>query len=187
MVDDFKDFDVNLSYVLLLDPIPEPFVDESAKQVTENVDDDKEQIDPSLPPELRKLMEQTKRREKEVAAAAAAAAAEAAAAEAQALKDAMMNGSGTEEFPDEIPDGKELTQLSLNRKKSIRDGKLYNNVINPKVSKEVYIYIRHSFRIQDQKCLLFVLRFPSFSNSQVLVFLSAIYSEKKGVSQNGTQ
>ena len=185
MVDDFKDFD--LSYVLLLDPIPEPFVDESVKQVTEIVDDDKEQIDPSLPPELRKLMEQTKRREKEVAAAAAAAAAEAAAAEAQALKDAMKDESGTQEFSDELLDGKELTQLSLNRKKSIRDGKVFDNVTNPKVSKEAYICIRHSFRIQDQKCLLFVSRFPSFPNSRVLVFLSSSFCAKNGVSKNGTQ
>lgn len=67
-------------------------------------------------------MEQAKRREKEAAAAAAAAAAEAAAKEAQALKDAM----AAQENADEMQDGRELTQMSLNRKKSIRDGKLIN-------------------------------------------------------------
>jgi hypothetical protein len=113
-----------------LDPIPEPLVDESVKISTENEDDDKEQIDPSLPPELRKLMEQTKKREKEAKAIAAAAAAEAAAAEAQALKDAMVEQSDTQELSDEIQDGKDLTKMAFDRKKSIKDGKLGNYMIN---------------------------------------------------------
>ncbi len=113
-----------------VDPIPEALIDESVKIPTENEDDDKEQIDPSLPPELRKLMEQTKKREKEAKAIAAAAAAEAAAAEAQALKDAMGDQTDEQEFSDEIQDGKDLTKMSFDRKKSIRDGKLVNYMIN---------------------------------------------------------
>jgi hypothetical protein len=92
----------------LLDPIPEPLIDESEKQTTENPED---QFAASLPPELRKLMEQTKQREQEEAAAAAAAA------EAQNKEESMVADD---------QDGKNLTQMSLDRKKSIKDEQLFN-------------------------------------------------------------
>ncbi|CAF1631395.1 unnamed protein product, partial [Adineta ricciae] len=98
----------------ILDPIPEPLVDEPAKQVT-NEDDDQEPIDPTLPAEIRKLMEQSRRREKEAAAAAAAAA----AAEAQALEEAAA-AQAAQENADESQDGT-VSPTALNRKKSVRD------------------------------------------------------------------
>jgi len=104
-----------------VDPIPEPFVDESAKQAKENEATAQDQFDASLPPELRKLMEQAKQREDEAAAAAAAA-------EAQLNKEeSMIDRSGTQPPADQIQDGKELTQASLDRKD---DDKLYNGRIN---------------------------------------------------------
>ncbi|CAF2588148.1 unnamed protein product [Rotaria sp. Silwood2] len=94
------------------DPIPEPYVDETEKQPTENEDSAKDQFDASLPPELRKLMEETKQREE-------AAAAAAAAAEAQANKEnTMTDRSATQVASEEIQDEKTLTQTSLDRTKS---------------------------------------------------------------------
>lgn len=68
---------VSLSTIDALDPVPESIIEETVKDDAENDEATKEQFDPSLPPELRKLMEQAKQREKEIAAAAAAAAAQA--------------------------------------------------------------------------------------------------------------
>lgn len=93
-------------------------VDESAKQSTENDDANNDQFDSSLPPELRKLMEQSKQREREEAAAAAAA-------EAQNKDETT---SGTQGPSDEIQNEKDLTQSSLDRKKSIKDDKLFNGI-----------------------------------------------------------
>ena len=95
-------------------------VDDSAKQAVENEDAAKEEFDPSLPPELRKIMEQNRQREEAAAAAAAAAAAQAA------KEETMMDRAGTQGPGDEIQPGKSLTQTSLNRKKSLRDEKLFN-------------------------------------------------------------
>jgi hypothetical protein len=92
-------------FFLRLDPVPEPFVDETAKAV-ENEDTAKDQFDASLPPELRKLMEQAKEREEAVAAAAAA--------EAQPNKEEpVIDQSGTQGSTDEKQDGKDVTQISL--------------------------------------------------------------------------
>lgn len=55
------------------DPIPELLPEEPTKDPNENEDANKDQFDSSLPPELRKLMEQTRQREEEAAAAEAAA------------------------------------------------------------------------------------------------------------------
>ena len=66
--------------------MPEPIIEETVKDDAENEEATKEQFDPSLPPELRKLMEQAKQREKEIAAAAAAAAAAQAEKEKMALE-----------------------------------------------------------------------------------------------------
>ena len=97
----------------IVDPIPEPLVDEPVKPVTTE-DDDHEPIDPTLPAEIRKLMEQSRRREKEVAAAAAA--------EAQALQEAAA-AQAAQENAEESQDGT-VSPSALNRKKSVRDGNL---------------------------------------------------------------
>ena len=97
-------------FFILLDPIPEPLEDESKKAV-ENEDANKDQFD-SLPPELRKLMEQTKQREE------AAAAAEAQ----QNNEQSMMERSATQGTAEESQAGKELTQTSLTNK----DEKTFN-------------------------------------------------------------
>jgi hypothetical protein len=90
-------------------------VDESAKQPTDNQASYQEQFESSLPPELRKLMEQTKQREE--------AAAAAPAAEAQGSKeDTTIDRSGTQP----PGDAKDLTQTSLNKK----DDELFNGMIN---------------------------------------------------------
>jgi hypothetical protein len=113
-------------FIFLLDPIPEPLIDESAKQV-ENEDPNKDLFDASLPPELRKLMEQTRQREREEAAAAAAAA----AADAQNNKEeSIVDRSGTQIPSDENQIGKDLTQSSMDRKKSMKDDKLFNGMNN---------------------------------------------------------
>ncbi|CAF3523561.1 unnamed protein product [Adineta steineri] len=97
------------------DPIPEPLVDETVKPVAAEVVEE-EPIDPSLPADIRKLMEQSRRREKEAAAAAAAAAAE---AEAKAAKEAAEQAAL--QNAEEAKDEDDVPQNALNRKKSIRD------------------------------------------------------------------
>ncbi|CAF4166320.1 unnamed protein product [Rotaria socialis] len=101
------------------DPIPEPYIDESEKKPAESNDPEKDLFDASLPPELRKLMEETKQREDEAAAAAAAAEAEAN------RENTMTDRSATQVVSDEAHDGKNLTQTSLERQKS-KDEKLLN-------------------------------------------------------------
>jgi len=94
-----------------LDPIPEPIVDESDK-AGENDDAPKDDFDTSLPPELRKLMEQAKQREE---------------AENQANKDdGLTDRSNTQANSEGVQDGKELTQTSLTDKGSNKDEKSFN-------------------------------------------------------------
>jgi hypothetical protein len=101
-----------------LDPIPEPFVDESAKAAEE--DANKDLFDASLPPELRKLMEQARQRDEATAAAAAAA-------EAQLTKEgSVTDRSGTQVPTDGTQTAKDLTQTSLTEK----DDKLFNGKAN---------------------------------------------------------
>lgn len=76
-------------------------MEDESKKVEEQEDPNKDQFD-SLPPELRKMMEQAKQRE------------EAAAAEAQQNADqSTTERSATQGTADGTNDGKELTQTSL--------------------------------------------------------------------------
>ena len=76
-------------------------MEDESKKVEEQEDPNKSQFD-SLPPELRKLMEQAKQRE------------EAAAAETQQNNDqSMMERSATQGTAEGTHTGKELTQTSL--------------------------------------------------------------------------
>ena len=86
-------------------------MEESAKQATENNESTENQFDASLPPELRKLMEQTKQREE------AAAAAEAAANKEHTLGDR----SNTQTTAEDALRARELTQASLKEKKNSKD------------------------------------------------------------------
>lgn len=86
-------------------------MDESAKQAAENEQSTQDQFDSSLPPELRKLMEQTKQREE------AAAAAELAANKENTLGD-RANTQGT---ADAAQLSKELTQASMKDKNNQKD------------------------------------------------------------------
>ena len=91
-------------------------VEESAKQAPENDQSTQDQFDSSLPPELRKLMEQTKQREE------AAAAAELAANKENALGDR----SNTQGTADGAQLSKELTQASMKDKNNQKDDQASN-------------------------------------------------------------
>ena len=87
-------------------------VEESAKQAPENDQSTQDQFDSSLPPELRKLMEQTKQREE------AAAAAELAANKENTTLGERSNTQGT---ADGAQLSKELTQASMKDKNNQKD------------------------------------------------------------------
>jgi hypothetical protein len=88
-------------------------VDETAKEPVDPQASYQEQFESTLPPELRKLMEQTKQREE-------------AAAAAEALLNKEDTTVSTQPSSDLLKDGKTLTQTSLDKK----DDELFNGMIN---------------------------------------------------------
>ena len=107
---------VSLSTIDALDPVPESIIEETVKDDAENDEATKEQFDPSLPPELRKLMEQAKQREKEIAAAAAAAAAAQAEKERTALEQ-----SNTHLISEATEHENEVDAVALDRNNSLKN------------------------------------------------------------------
>ena len=109
---------VSLSTIDALDPVPESIIEETVKDDAENDEATKEQFDPSLPPELRKLMEQAKQREKEIAAATAAAAAAAAQAEKERT---ALEQSNTHLISEATEHENEVDAVALDRNNSLKN------------------------------------------------------------------